>query len=67
MTKTTIQIDEATKTDLDARKRAPGESYDSVVARLVAEHGTDDELTEARVRDIAREEIDATVRPRALK
>lgn len=64
MSKTTIQLSQSTKADLDECKRADGESYDSVVARLASDNG-DAALTEARVREIAREELREGVVPEA--
>lgn len=53
---TTIQVDRDTKDDLEALKRADGESFNSVVQRLI-DGNVGGDLDEDRVREIAREEI----------
>lgn len=57
MGKTTIQISDQTKAELDNLKKGDLESYDQTLQRIIrAYDGEPDELTESRVREIVREE-----------
>jgi len=69
MSKTTIQLTETTKADLDGLKRADGESYESVVRMLIAHYNNSQsgEQDESRMRKIAREEITDRVVREALE
>ena len=60
MKKTSIQLKESTKDDLDEIKRVDGESYDSVVKLLIANYNNDesDRLTESDVETIVDRKID---------
>jgi len=55
MPRTTIQLQESTKSDLEDLKRVDGESYDSVVKLLIANYNNpqDEQLTESDVEAIA--------------
>lgn len=64
---TTIEITTEQKAALDERKRTDSESYKSVLQRLIDSHSTTTELTETRVRELAREEINQLVTVRALE
>jgi hypothetical protein len=57
--RTTIQLTDTTKADLDELKRADRESYESVVQMLIAHYNNSQsgEKGESRMREIAREEI----------
>jgi myosin-crossreactive antigen len=67
--RTTIQLTETTKDDLEALKRADGESYESVVRMLIAHYNNSqsDTVDESRMREIAREEITDRVVREALE
>lgn len=57
MGKTTIQISDQTKAELDNLKKGDLESYDQTLQRVIrAYDGEPDGLTESRVREIVREE-----------
>lgn len=57
MGKTTIQLSEQTKAELDNLKKGDLESYDATLQRIIrAYDGDPDALTESRVREIVREE-----------
>jgi len=58
MTKTTIQLDKATKSKLDKRK-TPSESYNDAVQRLLEDKGV--LFDEAEIRRIARSEVEAAI------
>jgi len=66
MDTTTIQITAEQKAQLDDRKQSKNESYKAVLQRLIDDHSPAPELTEHRVREIAREEINAMVHIKAL-
>lgn len=55
MARTTIQVDEKTKSLIDERK-LEGESYDSALNRILSDSGT--LHTDAEIREIVREEIE---------
>lgn len=57
MPRTTIQLDESTKAQLEQLKRVDGESYDSIVQLLIANYDGEGQLSESRVREIANEQI----------
>lgn len=70
--KTTIQLKDSTKTELEELKRADGESYDSVVKMLIAHYnnsqdGNCDGIDEAQAREIADERISERVIPEAQR
>jgi len=70
MDRTTIQLQEATKDDLDTLKRVDGESYDSIVKMLIANYNNSQEgrdMDESRVRELAREEVTDMVVLEALE
>jgi len=60
---TTIQLQKSTKQDLAHLKRADGESFDSVVGRLIAKYDErqSDDMGAARIRELVREEITENV------
>lgn len=66
MSKTTIQLTEDTKAQLDQHKITDRESYDSVVARLASDHDPD-RLDSERVRELIREEVSELVIMEAQK
>jgi len=69
--RTTIQLTDTTKTDLEQLKRADGESYESVLRMLIAHYNNSQDnqesLDETRVREIARAEINDLVAYKALE
>ena len=67
MNTTTIEITADQKAALDDRKRAESESYKSVLQRLIDGHSQESKLSETRVRELAREEINDLVTMRALE
>jgi predicted CopG family antitoxin len=60
---TTIQLRKSTKQNLAHLKRADGESFDSVVERLIAKYDEprSGDMDETRVRELIREEITENV------
>lgn len=57
MGKTTIQISDQTKAELDNLKKGDVESYDHTIQRIIrAYDGEADGLTESEVREMIREE-----------
>lgn len=68
--KTTIQLIDATKEELEALKEGDKETFDSVVWRLIEyynQNSEDTDISESRVRKIAREEINERVVLEALE
>jgi hypothetical protein len=65
---TTIEIEVAQKDELDSLKDTNSESYKSVLQRLIDDYSNaTGELDEARIRELAREEITDNVIGRALE
>jgi dihydroneopterin aldolase len=68
MTKTTIQITDAQKSALDDLKQTDGETYRSVLQRLIDSYESDDvDVTEARAREIAEAVVADRVVPEAQR
>jgi len=66
--KTTIQVLDVTKEELEGLKDGDKETFDSVVWRLIEhykENTTDGTMSETRVREIANEQIADRVIPEA--
>lgn len=60
MSKTTIQISEETKAELDKLKKGDMESYDAALRRIIRNHESDSPpLSESEVRAIVQDEIQA--------
>lgn len=66
MSKTTIQLSQETKAQLDQHRIADRESYDSILSRLAQEHDPD-EIDMETIREVAREEISEQVVMEAQK
>jgi len=67
MDTTTIEITKRQKAQLDDLKLTPSESYKDAVDRLLDGHDDEpDALTEARVRELVREELRERVVAEAL-
>jgi hypothetical protein len=67
METTTIEIAREQKAELDSLKLTDGESYKSVLQRVMSDYSKAPELSENRVRELAREEITDRVRMEALE
>jgi len=68
MNKTTIQITDEQKLELDDLKQTDGETYRSVLQRLIDAYESDDaDVTEARAREIAESVVAERVVPEAQR
>lgn len=68
MSKTTIQITDDQKGALDGLKQTDGETYRSVLQRLIDAYESDDaDVTETRVREIAEGVVADRVVPEAQR
>ena len=67
MAKTTIQLNDKTKSDLEDLKRVDGESFDSVVKLLIANYNNDTETSGIDETEIARKIVDAMEQSKGVK